>query len=71
MSFSFAYTRQQVPNLSVTQISSNNNNVLFSYKEKTFLGLSVNNTDISPNNSIGLASQTEFQFYQLNKNIKT
>jgi len=70
MSFSFAYTRQQVPNLSVTQISSNNNTVFFSYKEKVFLSLSVNNTNISPNNSIGLASQTEFQFHQFNKNIK-
>ena len=71
MFFPFAYTRQQVPNLSVIQISSNNNTVLFSYKEKTFLSLSVNNKNISPNNSIGLASQTEFQFHQLNKNVKT
>ena len=70
MSFSFVYAKQQTSNLSIIQISSGTDTALFSYKEKTFLGISVNNTNISPNNSMGLASQTEFKFYQFNKNIK-
>lgn len=69
--FSFAYAKaQQLPAVEVTQLLSNKNIQIFSYKQKAFFALTVTGTNISPNNSIGIPSQTRFQFSNLNKNIK-
>ncbi|WP_413854214.1 OmpA family protein [Candidatus Ruminimicrobium bovinum] len=68
-SFVYAQT-QRLPATETINLPANQNIQVFSYKQKAFLAFAVTGTEISPNNSIGLASQTEFQFYQLNKNVK-
>ena len=68
-SFIYAQT-QQLPACKITTLSSDKNVQVFSYKQKAFFALTVNNTKISPNNSSGLASCVEFQFCNLNQSIK-